>query len=72
VKYLEESSGRIIVISSIGAQLRSALGSDYGVRPVKLCQSKVSYADQITKHALNRMVEFIAQGLRSYFRRTVI
>ncbi|KAH9180337.1 NAD-P-binding protein [Lactarius sanguifluus] len=41
---LEKTSGRIVVISSIAAQLRIPHGSDYA----------------ISKHAINRLVEFIA------------
>ncbi|KAH9079208.1 NAD-P-binding protein [Lactarius deliciosus] len=41
---LEKTSGRIVVISSISAQLRVSHGSDYS----------------ISKHAINRLVEFIA------------
>ncbi|KAH9013968.1 NAD-P-binding protein [Lactarius hengduanensis] len=41
---LEKTSGRIVVVSSIGAQLRFPHTSDYG----------------ISKHAVNRLVEFIA------------
>ncbi|KAI0034543.1 NAD-P-binding protein [Vararia minispora EC-137] len=43
--HLQRTHGHIVAISSIGAQFRSRFASDY----------------EISKHALNRLVEFIAQ-----------
>ncbi|VDB92275.1 unnamed protein product [Peniophora sp. CBMAI 1063] len=43
--YLNETRGYLVVVSSIGAQLRTPLGSEYN----------------ISKHTLNRLVEYVVQ-----------
>jgi hypothetical protein len=63
MKHLEKNNGYIIAVSSIGAQLRTIFGSDYQVS----CCSSLTYlwltSSQISKHALNRLVEFITIGM---------
>ncbi|KAI0310636.1 NAD-P-binding protein [Amylostereum chailletii] len=51
IPHLEKTSGYIVAVGSAAAQLRMSNNSDYGV----------------SKHALNRLVEYIALGQKSLF-----